>query len=79
MRRYWPLVLIAAGLLLVIFGFAYDVMYAGIPYQDPTPEIAVEYARQAGIASTIRLFGAGAVASGLVAGVIVWVSGRSRS
>jgi protein-S-isoprenylcysteine O-methyltransferase Ste14 len=79
MGRYWPLVLIAAGLLLVVFGFAYDVMYAGIPYQDPPPEIAAEYARQAGIASTIRLFGAGFVTSGLVACVIVWMSGRSRS
>ena len=27
------------GLLILIAGFGYDVLFAGIPYQDPTPEL----------------------------------------
>lgn len=27
------------GLILMVGGFAYDIMFAGIPYQDPTPEL----------------------------------------
>ena len=32
-----------AGLLLVIMGFLYDVAFAGIPYQDPTPAMQARY------------------------------------
>jgi hypothetical protein len=31
------------GLLIVLAGFAYDVKFAGIPYQDPTPELQARY------------------------------------
>jgi hypothetical protein len=44
MKRGWPLLLIVAGLLLMVGGFVYDVMFAGIPYQDPTPEMSARYA-----------------------------------
>jgi len=57
MRRFWPLFLIAGGVLVVFGGFIYDVMFAGIPYQDPTPEMSARYAHHAGIASMIRWCG----------------------
>lgn len=69
MRRFWPQAIIAAGLLLLVGGFIYDVMFAGIPYQDPTPEMSVRYALHSGIASTIRWFGFGAFLFGLCAGI----------
>jgi len=31
------------GLLIVLSGFFYDVLFAGIPYQDPTPELQARY------------------------------------
>lgn len=31
------------GLGLMISGFVYDVMFAGIPYQDPTPELLAKW------------------------------------
>lgn len=39
------------GALLILAGFAYDSMFAGVPYQDPTPELAARYARHAEIAA----------------------------
>ena len=54
MKRFWPLVLIGAGLALVLGGFIYDVMFAGIPYQDPTPEMSARYAHHAHVASRKR-------------------------
>ena len=70
MRRSWPLLLAATGLALVVAGFVYDVAFAGIPYQDPTPTMAADYARHARVAALIRWLGLGLLLSGLVAGLI---------
>jgi len=74
-RQLWPFILIAAGLFLLFAGFVYDMEFAGIPYQDPTPEMSARYARHAGIASMIRWCGAGALFLGALAG-IVWLFAR---
>jgi hypothetical protein len=70
MRRFWPLLLIVGGVLLVFGGLIYDVEFAGIPYQDPTPEMSASYAHHAGIASMICWFGGAVFLFGVVAGVI---------
>jgi hypothetical protein len=31
------------GVIIVLAGFVYDVLFAGIPYQDPTPEMQARY------------------------------------
>ena len=69
MRRFWPLLLIVSGVLIVFGGFIYNVMFAGIPYQDPTPEMSASYAYHAGIASVIRWCGVAVFLFGAVAGV----------
>lgn len=33
----------AFGILVVLVGFVYDVLFAGIPYPDPTPAIQDQY------------------------------------
>ncbi|MDM7992748.1 MAG: hypothetical protein QUS11_05490 [Candidatus Fermentibacter sp.] len=66
------LALLAAGLIAVIAGFVYDVLFAGIPYQDPPPGIAAEYARHSSTASGIRWAGAAL----LSAGVLTLISAR---
>jgi len=70
MRRFWPLILIAVGLLFLVGGFIYDVMFAGIPYQDPTPEISARYAHHARVASVICRVGGGVFLFGSLAGII---------
>jgi hypothetical protein len=40
MKRFWPLLLIVGGVLLVVAGFLYQLFYGGAwGYQDPTPEL----------------------------------------
>lgn len=79
MTHRWPLLLIAAGFLLLLGGFVYDVLFAGIPYQDPPPALAADYARQARVAAAIRGCGVGVVVVGALSGGIRWAVRRLRS
>ena len=78
MKRFWPLILICVGVALVLGGFVYDVMFAGIPYQDPTPEISARYAHHAHVASVICSFGVALLLAGSVAGLVRFVIRRLR-
>ena len=64
-----------AGLLLglagLVGGFCYDVMFAGIPYQNQTPELQEQYALHSGIASYLTL----ACALILATGFLLWFAG----
>jgi hypothetical protein len=45
------------GLLIVITGFVYDVLFAGIPYQDPTPAMQARYDFHSAVAGWIQASG----------------------
>lgn len=66
MNRLVPVILIVSGLLLGGAGVLYDVVFAGIPYPDPTPEMQASYDRHALIARVMELAGAADFALGLV-------------
>ncbi len=53
MKRFWPIILSGVGLLALVCGFLYDALFAGIPFQDPTPEMSARYAFHAQIAGVI--------------------------
>ncbi len=76
MRRSLPTLLMTLGVLLVGCGFLYDVLYAGIPYQDPTPEMTARYNHHARVASLIYRTGGGVFLCGLLAGLVRWVARR---
>ena len=78
MKQFWPYILIAAGLLLMVGGFIYDVLFAGIPYQDPTPELSANYARHSHIASTIRWCGGWLFLLGMFIDCSRWVIHRQK-
>ena len=63
---------IAGGIVLLLAGFVYDVLFAGIPYQDPTPEMQQRYERHRGIATAIELLGVAITLSGC----LVWLVRR---
>lgn len=68
-----------AGFLAVLAGFVYDVMFAGIPYQDPPADLAESYARHASVASGIRLAGAWVCLAGILAWIAALIAGRKPS
>jgi len=72
MKRYWPYGLLLLGIMIIFLGFVYDVLFAGIPYQDPTPAMVATYNFHATIASTIRWVGTGISLLGIIIIVIRW-------
>lgn len=64
-------VALLGGLALVVGGFFYDVLLAGIPYQDPTPAMQKRYDFHSGVASCIEM--AGAVM--MICGCVIWIAG----
>lgn len=78
MRRSLPLFLVATGLTVLVGGFVYDVAFAGIPYQDPTPAMAADHARHARVASLIRWAGAVVVLVGIAASIVGRRARRAR-
>jgi hypothetical protein len=64
------------GILIVMSGFVYDVVFAGIPYQDPTPELQARYDFHSAVAGSLYTTGGVVFLLGLV--VIPFLS-RSKS
>ncbi len=56
---------VVLGFVLIGTGYAYDAMFAGVPFQDPTPELAARYAHHAEIAAWIGRAGLAVLVSGL--------------
>ena len=55
------------GMLIVMSGFVYDVVSAGIPYQDPTPELQARYDFHSAVAGSLYTTGGVVFLLGLVA------------
>jgi hypothetical protein len=55
------------GMLIVMSGFVYDVAFAGIPYQDPTPELQARYDFHRAVAGAIYTTGGVVFLLGIVA------------
>lgn len=73
-----PLVLACLGLFAFLGGFAYDVMFAGIPYQDPTVELQERYDWHAMVAERIQLGGLILLLVALVMGLVRRVASRGE-
>lgn len=66
MRAFPAHVLVVISVVIVVCGFIYDLLFAGIPYQDPTPEMSARYALHSGIAANIYTIGI----CGLIVGIL---------
>lgn len=62
--------LLGGGLLMVLLAFVYDLVFAGIPYQDAPPKLVARYAFHQGIARTAMSAGLIVVFVALVGGMI---------
>jgi hypothetical protein len=63
LRWVVPGVAVALGFVLAASGFVYDLAFAGLPYQDPTPKMQARWQYHSGVASVIDLVGAGVCCS----------------
>jgi hypothetical protein len=79
MKQLLPFVMIVLGVIIIFIGFVYDVLFAGIPYQDPTPALAASYIFHSRIASLIHWSGMGICIIGGVAMIIRWLTRKDRN
>lgn len=74
MKRFFPFILITLGIGLVLAGFIYDALFAGIPYQDPTPALTASYNFHSQIASAICGSGIGIFIIGGIVLAFRWLT-----
>ncbi len=77
--KWLPVWVLLLGLVVILAGFVYDVLFAGIPYQDPTPELAARYAFQSGVAEVIRVAGGIIFGLGLMALIARFILYRGKN
>jgi hypothetical protein len=70
-RRFILILIIVFGVLVSIGGFFDDAMFAGLPYQDPTPELEANYRFHSEVASAIEQTGLGIIGLGFVGLIVV--------
>lgn len=67
---------ILAGILLCLMGFYYSMIKAGIPYQDPTPELQMQYAIHEGIGRILLKNGSLTILCGGIVRLLLAVKAR---
>ena len=73
MKRFIKIVgLPLLGLFMVFTGFTYEVLFAGIPFQDPTQELQAQYDFHSSIANICYKTGGVVLLLGLVLIPIIW-------
>ncbi len=71
------------GVSVVVSGFLYDLLFAGIPYQDPPPEIQQRYLMHAAIAGRLYSIGGAILLAGCLLlvvqyGLHIWRQRQAR-
>ena len=69
---------IIAGLIMLIIGLYYLVIKAGIPYQDPTVEMQIQYSINMGIGDTLTLTGIILSVFGLICRIVTGIISKKR-
>ena len=70
--------IIISGMIILAIGLYYLIIKAGIPYQDPTEELGLQYAINMGIGETLIVNGLLVFILGLVGRIITFVFGRKK-
>ena len=76
MRLLSPLAILVAGVGLLVAGFVYDVLFANLPYQDPSPEQQAAWLRNKTIAGWVQAAGLLLVISGALSALVFHLSKR---
>ena len=62
---------VLAGILILMMGAYYEIVKAGIPYQDPPPELQIQYAVNLGTGDELCRIGFLTLLSGLALRVVL--------
>jgi cytochrome bd-type quinol oxidase subunit 2 len=73
MRNFPTRFLVVSSIIVILFGFVYASIFAGIPYQDPTPEMSANYKFHSSISNIILVIGLGTLLLGMVGGIVKFI------
>ena len=73
MRNYPTRFLVVSSIIVILFGFVYTSIFAGIPYPDPTPEMSANYEFHSSISKITLVIGLGMLFLGMVAGIVKFI------
>lgn len=67
-----PVSIVIVGIAVFLLGFLYDARFAGLPYQDPTPEMQANWLFHGKVAGRIMWAGTVILLAGCVWGGLGW-------
>ncbi len=70
--------MLLAGCIVLAVGVYYEMIKAGIPYQDPPPALQIQYAVNMGIGEELCRIGFFTILAGLAFRLVVWLLTRNR-
>ena len=70
--------LIIAGAVILLIGLYYLIIKAGIPYQDPTTEMQIQYAINSGIGDVLSLTGLCMTVLAAIIRIILGMIGKKK-
>ena len=73
MRKFPARFLIISGIIVILFGFVYGSIFAGIPYQDPTPEMSANYNFHSRVSNIILVIGLGSLFLGMLGALVKFI------
>ncbi len=78
MLRTWSSAVLLAGCIVFTVGVYYEMIKAGIPYQDPPLALQIQYAVNKGIGEELCRIGFFTILAGLAFRLVVWLLTRNR-
>ncbi len=70
--------LIISGAVILLIGLYYLIIKAGIPYQDPTTEMQIQYAVNMGIGNVLSLTGLCMTVLATIIRIILGIIGKKK-
>jgi hypothetical protein len=70
--------ILLAGILVLAIGLYHMVIKAGIPFQDPTPEMQLQYSINMGIGDVLTKIGVFTMLAGAVCRIIIGILSRKN-
>ncbi len=77
LKRLFTSILLA-GILILGTGLYYLVIKAGIPFQDPTPEMQLQYSINMGIGDVLTKMGLCTTMAGSICRIVIGILSRKK-
>ena len=71
--------ILLGGIVVLLFGFYYTFIKAGLPYQDPPLELLAQWNTYGEVGETLSLWGVVMILAGIVGSVLLKITRRTSN